>query len=116
MEPAKSPLKRTTLPSRVSTQMRPKKRPYSRLPLIGWTSKTAVGMLPRKSLTSVFALAADWLDVKDGRGDVAKKVVADEGKGVVLAIEAVRVHEDHLDEAGLVEGEAKAAGDSAECP
>ncbi len=48
--PAKSPLKRTTLPLRASIQTRPKKRPKSFLPEIGVTSKTAVGVLPRKSL------------------------------------------------------------------
>ena len=51
MEPAKSPLKRTTLPPLVSIQMRPEKRPkFYFLGLAGVTSKTAVGTLPRKSL------------------------------------------------------------------
>ena len=87
--PEKSPLKRTTLPLRVSTQMRPKKRPIG-------------------------ALAVDGSDVEDGGGGVAEKVVADEAEGVVLAIEAVGVHEQHLDEARFVEGEVKAAAEAGE--
>ena len=60
------------------------------------------------------ALAVDRSDVEDGGWGVAEKVVADEAEGVVLFIEAVGVHQQHLDETGLVEGEVKAAAQSAE--
>ena len=62
----------------------------------------------------ILALAADGRDIEYRGGDVPEKVVADEGEGVVLPIEAVRVHQDHLDEAGLMEGETEARGDAAE--
>ncbi len=60
------------------------------------------------------AFAVDRSDVKDGGWGIAQKVIADEAEGVVLFIEAVRVHQQHLDETGFVEGEVKAAAQSAE--
>ena len=63
---------------------------------------------------AILTLSADGEDVEDGGGGAAEEVVADEGEGVVLAVEAVRVHQDHLHEAGLTEGEAQAAGDAVE--
>ncbi len=54
-------------------------------------------------------LAGDGGDVEDGGGSVAEEVVADVAEGVVLPVEVVRVHEDHLDEAGFVEVEVEAA-------
>ena len=53
-------------------------------------------------------------DVEDCCGDVAEEVVAYEGKGVMLAVEVIGVHEEHLDEARLMEGETKAVGDTGE--
>ncbi len=55
------------------------------------------------------ALAGDGGDVEDGGGSVAEEVVADIAEGVVLLVEVVGVHEDHLDEAGFVEVEMEAA-------
>ena len=57
-------------------------------------------------------LAVDGGDVEDGGGSVAEEVVADEAEGVVLTVKAVRVHEQHLDEAGLMEGEVQAAAEA----
>ena len=77
------------MPPRVSIQMRPKKRPVD------------------------FACRWHGRHVKDGGRRVAEKLVADEAEGVVLAVEVVRVHQQHLDEAGLVEVQMQAAAEAA---
>jgi len=66
--------------------MRPKKRPVARLPLLGVTSKTAVGVVR---------------GTRCGRSE-----------GIVLTVEVVRIHQHHLDEAGLVKVECKAAAET----
>src|SRR5208283_4056042 len=74
---------------------------------------TALGLDPDASGET--SEVASWVgggDVEDGGGDVSEEVVADEEEGVVLAVEVVGVHEHHLGEAGLVEGETKTAGEA----
>ena len=58
--------------------------------------------------------AGDGRDIEDCSGRVAEEVVADVTEGVVLLIEVVGVHEDHLDEAGFVEVEVESTTESSD--
>ena len=69
--------------------MRPKKRPKSFLPV-------------------------DGRYVEDRGGGVAEEVVAHVAEGIVLTVEVVGVHQQHLDEAGLVEVQVQAAAEAAD--
>src|SRR5882757_9010351 len=59
-------------------------------------------------------LARDWCYVEDGSGGVAKKVVANVAEVIVLPVEVVGVHQQHLDKAGFVEGEVQASAEAAD--
>src|ERR1700682_268906 len=60
------------------------------------------------------ALPIERGDVEYGGGSGPEEVVADEAEHVVLAIEVIGVHEQHLDEALLMEGQLQTAAEAGE--
>ena len=59
-------------------------------------------------------LALNRRYVEDCGGRVAEEVIANIAEVVVLTVEVVGVHQEHLDEAGLMEGEVQAAAEAAD--